>query len=72
MSVEKFQKPKTKINEEHEWVFKVHEKEIGVDSQINFKWGSELNGDKFDVCVTVHLWYNSINNQLDATITIYW
>ena len=25
----------------------------------------------FDVCVTVHLWYNSTNNQLDATITIY-
>jgi len=22
----------------------------------------------FDVCVTVHLWHNSINNQLDATI----
>ena len=26
---------------------------------------------KFDVCVTVHLCYNSVNNQLDATITIY-
>ena len=26
---------------------------------------------QFDVCVTVHLWYNSINSQLDATITIY-
>ena len=25
----------------------------------------------FDVCVTVHRWYNNINNQLDATITIY-
>jgi hypothetical protein len=23
----------------------------------------------FDVCVTVHHWYNNINNQLDATIT---
>jgi len=27
---------------------------------------------KFDVCVNVHLWYNSINNQLDATIAIYY
>ena len=26
---------------------------------------------KFDVCVTVHHWYNSINNQLDKTIKIY-
>jgi len=26
---------------------------------------------RFDVCVTVHLRYNSINNQVDATITIY-
>jgi len=25
----------------------------------------------FDICVNVHLWYNNINNQLDATITIY-
>jgi len=25
----------------------------------------------FYVCVTVHLLYNNINNQLDATITIY-
>ena len=25
----------------------------------------------FDVCVAVHLWYGSINSQLDATITIY-
>ena len=25
----------------------------------------------FDVCVTVHLSYNSVNNQLDATMTIY-
>jgi len=23
-----------------------------------------------DGCVTVHLWYSSLNNQLDATITI--
>ena len=26
--------------------------------------------DKFDVCVTVHHWYNSMNSQLDATIII--
>ena len=26
---------------------------------------------EFDVCVAVHLWYNGINNQLDATKTIY-
>ena len=26
----------------------------------------------FDVCMTVYHWYNNINNQLDATITIYW
>jgi len=26
---------------------------------------------KFDVCVTVRHWYNNINNQLDATITVY-
>jgi len=25
----------------------------------------------FDVCMTVHHWYNNINNQLDATITVY-
>jgi len=25
---------------------------------------------KLDVCVTVHHWYNNINNQLDATISI--
>jgi len=25
----------------------------------------------FDVCVTVHLRYNNINNQLDATLEIY-
>jgi len=25
----------------------------------------------FDVCATVHLRYKDINNQLDATITIY-
>ena len=24
-----------------------------------------------DVCVTVHLWYNSINNQMDATTIIF-
>ena len=24
-----------------------------------------------DVSVTVHHWYNNINNQLDATITVY-
>jgi hypothetical protein len=24
-----------------------------------------------DVCVTVHRWYNNINNQLDATKTVY-
>jgi len=24
---------------------------------------------KFDVCVTVHDWYNNINSQLDATMT---
>ena len=24
---------------------------------------------EFDVCVTVHLWYNNINSKLDATIT---
>jgi len=24
---------------------------------------------KFDVCVTVHHWYNNINSQLDATLT---
>ena len=24
---------------------------------------------EFDVCVSVHHWYNKINNQLDATIT---
>jgi len=33
----------------------------------------ELNSEKlylsdFDVCVTVHHWYNNINSQLDATI----
>jgi len=28
------------------------------------------DGDiKFNVCVTVHHWYNNVNNQLDATIT---
>ena len=26
-------------------------------------------GDTFDVCVTVHHWYNNINSQLDTTIT---
>jgi len=26
--------------------------------------------DEFDVCVTVHHWYNSINNQQDVTIII--
>jgi len=25
---------------------------------------------KFDVCVTMHHWYNNINSQLDATIII--
>jgi len=25
----------------------------------------------FDVSVTVHRWYNNINNQLDAIMTIY-
>jgi len=25
----------------------------------------------FDICVTVHHWYNNINNQLDATITVF-
>ena len=25
----------------------------------------------FYVCLTVHRWYNNIDNQLDATITIY-
>ena len=25
----------------------------------------------FGVCMTVHHWYNNINNQLDATITVY-
>jgi len=25
----------------------------------------------FDVCMTVHHWYNNINNQLDAKITVY-
>ena len=27
--------------------------------------------DIFDICMTVHHWYNNINNQLDATITVY-
>jgi len=27
--------------------------------------------NEFDVFVTVHLRYNDINNQLDATVTIY-
>ena len=27
--------------------------------------------DNFDVCMTVHHWYNNINNQLDATVTVY-
>ena len=26
---------------------------------------------KFGVCMTVHQWYNNINNQLDAIITVY-
>ena len=26
----------------------------------------------FDVSMTVYHWYNTVNNQLDATITIYW
>jgi len=25
----------------------------------------------FDVCVTVHVWYNSVNKQLDTTISVY-
>ena len=25
---------------------------------------------RFDVCVTVHHWYNNINSQLDTTIVI--
>ena len=28
-------------------------------------------GFKFDICVTVHHWYNNINSQLDATITVF-
>ena len=27
--------------------------------------------ERYDVCMTVHRWYNNKNNQLDATITIY-
>ena len=27
--------------------------------------------DFFDVCMTVRHWYSNINNQLDATITVY-
>ena len=26
----------------------------------------------FDVCLTMHQWYNNIDNQLDATITVHW
>ena len=26
---------------------------------------------QFDVCMTVYHWYNDINNQLDATLTVY-
>ena len=33
-------------------------------------WKIQIAKFDFDVCVTVHLWYNSMNNQLDATITI--
>ena len=29
------------------------------------------NNKQFDVCMTVHHGYNNINNQLDATITVY-
>ena len=30
---------------------------------------SEFVSHRFDVCVTVHHWYNNINSQLDATMT---
>ena len=32
---------------------------------------SSSQSKKCDVCVTVHHWYNNINNQLDATIRIF-
>jgi len=32
---------------------------------------SSSQSQKSDVCVTVHHWYNNINNQLDATITVF-
>jgi len=35
------------------------------------KWANLVQLLLFDVCVNVHYWYNNINNQLDATMTIY-
>ena len=34
------------------------------------KVACDITVRKFDVCVTVHNWYNNINSQLDATIII--
>ena len=33
-------------------------------------WNCKLKGTKFDVCVTLHHWYNNINSLLVATIII--
>jgi hypothetical protein len=46
--------------------------EVGTPSPSHVERSSSLLRFFFHVCVTVHHWYSSINNQLDATITIYW
>ena len=30
-----------------------------------------LTNAESDICVTVHHWYNNVNSQLDAAVTIY-
>ena len=46
------------------WFFSV----IFVCNIYHYENNSVRHYHKFDVCVTVHHWYNNINSQLDATV----
>ena len=54
-------------------IFLLHKKS-DKDCTENSRWPvlfTTQSLNDFDICMTVHHWYNNINNQLDATITAY-